>query len=258
MNWRATAARCASSACVELRRILEPHHCCEAGALGRVRRDDLRLAIVAVLQAMFKSAQEQVAVFEDARRGRGYQPARGERCKRGQRAAQPQCRFASGTDDLQCLHGELDLADAARAQLDVARDVLAPLLLADLTVDAAQALVGVVVEIFPIDERRHQLVELVVALAGERSGLEPGVALPSAPLRHQILLQCGERAGERSARPIGTQPHVDPEHIASAVDIGERSDHAATEAIEELTIRDRCRSRGLAFLGIDEDEVDIG
>ncbi len=76
--------------------------------------------------------------------------------------ADPQRRLAAAADDLQRLHDELDLADAAGAELDV-RPVVAPLaLLADLAMHVAQPVVRVEVEVLAEHERRDQRIELVV------------------------------------------------------------------------------------------------
>ena len=71
-----------------------------------------------------------------------------------------QVGLAPAAHDLQRLHDELDLANAAVAELDVGRAVAARALFADLAVHVAQSLVGVVVEVLAEDEGRDELVEL--------------------------------------------------------------------------------------------------
>src|SRR6185437_8844336 len=117
-----------------------------------------------------------VAVAQHARRMRCDDAALGECRERRQRAAQAQRRLPAAANDLQRLYDELDLANAAAAELDVV--VLARFLVADLPMHAAQSLVRVVVEVLAVDKGCDQRPELVVALAGERSRLEPRVALP--------------------------------------------------------------------------------
>src|SRR5260221_13246429 len=88
--------------------------------LGRARQG-LRLLVVVVLQAMLETAQEIVGAGE-ARDARGLdQPALGERLHGGARGGRAQSRLASAAHHLEELHPELDLADAARADLDVVR-----------------------------------------------------------------------------------------------------------------------------------------
>ena len=113
-----------------------------------------------------------------------------------------QAGLAPAAHELQRLHDELDLANAAGPELDVLRVVVALALLGDLAMDVAQSVISVVVQVLAKDERRHQRVELVVPLAGQRAGLEPRVALPRAPLRDEVLLERRVRArpADRSRR----------------------------------------------------------
>ena len=84
----------------------------------------------------------------------------------------------------------------------------------------AQSFVDVVVEVFAIDERIDQPRELFVPAAGQRARLEPRVAFPGATLRDQILLERGERYGQRSARAVGSKAYVDAKHVAIGRDLG--------------------------------------
>ena len=61
-----------------------------------------------------------------------------------------------------------------------------------------------------------------------------------------------------AALAVRPQPHVDAEHVAVGGDVVERGDDAPAEAVEILAVGDDARARGLAFLGIDEHEVDVG
>ena len=100
---------------------------------------------------------------------------------------------ARAVKDLQGLGDEFDLADATGAELDVGRVVLAPALAPDLAVNIAQAAVGVVVEIFSKHEWLDQPQERVALVPGQRSRLQPGIALPGPPLGDQIRFQRHER-----------------------------------------------------------------
>ncbi len=94
--------------------------------------------------------------------------------------------------------------------------------------------------------------------AGQRPRLQPGITLPRAPLRHQVLLECGERGGQRSAVAIGAQPHVDAKHVAVCRRRARspRSRRRPSRSKNSRLEMD-CGAVGLAFLGIDEDEVDV-
>ncbi len=97
-----------------------------------------------------------------------------------------------------------------------------------------------------------------MACAGERARLEPGVALPSAALGDEVLLERRERHRERAAVAVRAQAHVDPEHEPVGRDVVQRGDHAPPDPLEELAIRERSRAIRFAFVGIDEHEVDVG
>ena len=172
--------------------------CGAAGArqhslLGGIRRQVVRLPVVAVLQAVLQIAQEHVRRRELGDGGAREEPAHSQRGERRQRTAQPQARLPAAAHELQRLRDEFDLADAARTKLDVAGVILAPALLADLPVHVAQTSIGVVIEILAKHERRNEPFQLVATLAGQGPRLEPRVALPGAPLRDQVLLERGER-----------------------------------------------------------------
>ena len=161
-NCSATAARCAASADSNAARDAKPIASRERLALGGFFRQRLRLLVVAILQAVLEPAQEKVRGMEPAGRRFGQQtPARDCRQRR-QRAAHAQRRLAAAAHQLQRLHDELDLADAAGAELDVGRIVAALALLADLAMDVAQAVVGVEVEVLAKYEGRDEARELVV------------------------------------------------------------------------------------------------
>ncbi len=235
------------------------HRFGEQRALGRVLRQLVRLPVVAILQPVLDVAQEHVGVGERADRGGRQQPARAEHRERRQRAADAQVLLASAADDLQRLRDELDLADAAVAQLHVLRVVAARALVADLPVDVAQALVRVVVEVLAVDERRDQRDEVVVARAGDRARLQPRVALPRAALRDEVVLEARERRRQRPAVAV---------RAAAACRRGTRSRRPSTSFSVAMTRRPSrskysrfeigARTGGVALLGVHEHEVDVG
>ena len=100
----------------------------------------LRLRVVAVLQSVLDIAQEDVRGAQFVRGARRHHSALGDRSERRQGAASAQRRLPAAADDLQRLHDELDLADAAGAELDVGGVVAALALFADLAMDVAQTL----------------------------------------------------------------------------------------------------------------------
>jgi hypothetical protein len=61
-------------------------------------------------------------------------------------------------------------------------------------------------------------------LAGQGACLDPGVALPLAALREEVVFQHVEAADQRAGVTVGAQPHVDAEDLAIPGDIGDGVD----------------------------------
>ncbi len=120
-----------------------------------------------------------------------------------------------------------------------------------------------------LHDRRHRL-RLPFELAGGREHrrghdprLQPGEALPLAPLHHQVFLEHRAGHGERTSVTVRSQPHVDPEDVPVGSDVRQRRNHAPPEAYEELVIAERPhvararRSARFAVLVVDKDQVDV-
>ncbi|CFT95866.1 conserved hypothetical protein [Bordetella pertussis] len=243
-------------------------------ALGRVCRQQMGLLVLAVLQGMLGAAQEAIGGFQLLRVALGHQPGGALGVQRFEQAAALQRRHAAAADELRQLHDELDLADAAIAQLDVvgavhavARQGAALPVLAYALAQGAQRRQGVEVEILAVDERHAQAFELarlgVRVAVGKRlrrhqPGLEPGVALPLAPLADEIVLQRVQAPGQRSGVAIGAQPQVGAKDLAIGIDFRQHRHHAAGQAAVELVVADAPRAVGLAFVAVQHDQVDIG
>ena len=99
--------------------ILEAGKAREALQAFAVRRQRVGLLVGHHLQAVLDRAQEPIGRVEIGA-GIGADPAAlGERRKRRQRLAAAQLGMPAAGDELLGLHEELDLADAAAAELDV-------------------------------------------------------------------------------------------------------------------------------------------
>src|SRR5207244_6368946 len=123
---------------------------------------------------------------------------------------------------------ELDLADAARPELDLIGEFPLRHLFADLRVQLAHRRERTVIEIFAVHERAHDRGERAVFTAGpERARLDPGVAFPFPALRHEIFLQRVEARGERPGVSPGAKAPVAAENGAVSgarvVPAGERA-----------------------------------
>ena len=206
---------------------------------------------------MLDVAQEDIGIAKLGHRGRRQQSARRQCRQRRKCPARAQRGLAPAAHQLQGLGDEFDFADATGAELDVGRVIPAPALAADLAMNIAQASVSVVIEIFSKHEWFDQPLERFALLPGQRSCLQPGIALPSPSLCYQIGFQRDERRAKRTRVAIGSQTHVDPEHESLRRHLVKRGDDPAAEAFEEFLIGERFRSVSRSRLGVDEHEIDI-
>jgi len=144
---------------------------------------------------------------------------RHERLQRLQRGASAKAGVPPAPKELLRLHEELDLADAAAAELDIvpletlaaraARGV-------DLLLDRPYVLRRVEIEMAAPDERLQGLQKRLARLnvTCDRARLDHGRALPVAPGRAVIDLRRADRDGRRGGARIGAQPEVGAEHVA--------------------------------------------
>ena len=152
------------------------------------------LSIAQHLQPVFQPSQEPVRLGE---RGAGLlldlvRVDQQRECR--QQAALAQLGFSPAADQLQRLHQELDLADAARPALDVVGQLLARDLGGDRRLHRAQAVERAEVEVAAVDERPQHVEEAAagVEVAGHGPRLLPCIALPVAPFVLEVLLHRGE------------------------------------------------------------------
>jgi hypothetical protein len=107
--------------------------------------------------------------------------------------------------------------------------------------------------------------------SADRVDFQPGGAedrLLVGPAPPQQRLHTGEQFGqgerrvearhEGTAFAVGAQPRVHAKHVAVGRDGGERCVEAAPEPREVLVVADRAGSRGIAFLGVDVDDIHVG
>ena len=235
----------------------EPAHAGDRRAVCVVLGQLVRLTVVQVLQPMFDGTQERIRGFQLRQRVRREQAAGGEAGEHLQRRAHAQRRVPPGAHQLQGLGDELDFADAARAELDVVDELAARDLAPHFIVQASHRGERGEIEVLAIHERPHHGLQRLVLRAGDRAGLDPGVAFPFAALGDEIILQRVQAGHQRAAFAVGAQAHVDAKHEAVRVDFAEYRDEALAEAREEFVRRERRRAVGLAFLGVDEHQVDV-
>ena len=230
----------------------------ERGAFGR---QGVGLLVRHHLQAMLDAAQEIVSRAEFVARGFIDPAVGGEPRQHGERAAAAQRVVAAAGDQLLRLHEELDLADAAAAELHIMafdRD----LAVAAIGVNALLHLVdigdGGVIEIFAPHERREFAQQFFAGgeVAGAGARLDQRRALPVLAAAAVIIERGIGRDGDLGRRRIGTQPQIDAEDVAVGGALLHQLDEFARQADEKrrrLEVRGE-RRRG----GIEEHhEIDV-
>ncbi len=190
------------------RPVVESHGRRDAPAGLFLRRQPVGLLVVQHLQAVLQPAQELVGRAQLLRGGRREQAALGQAFQDGQNPPVAQGRIPAAADELEYLGDELDLADAAGAQLDVFSQAAALYLRGDLALELPQRLEGREVQVAAIDEGpKHANEGLAgLAVACHRARLDPGVALPVAALALVIVLHGGEAQGQPAGLAVGPQP----------------------------------------------------
>ena len=152
--------------------------------------------------------------------GIGADPAAlGERRERRQRLAAAQFGMPAAGDELLGLHEELDLADAAAAELDVVafdRDVLVAAIGVDLPLQRLDVGHRGVVEILPPDEGRELLQDRFAGrdVAGAGARLDQRRALPVLADAAVVVERRFGRDRDLGRGRIGPQPQIDAEHVA--------------------------------------------
>ena len=240
-----------------------PHGLCNQGAVCIVDGKRMGLCVFEVLQPMLEIAQKNISLAQLRFRVLLYQSLSRQRRQHFEGGSHAQAGVAPAAYELKGLRNELDLADASRTEFDVIGQFAARHLRPDLSVQVAHCGECPVVEVFAEHERAHDRRERSGLVACERASLYPGIALPFAPLGHQVLLESVKAGGERSGIAPRSQAHVYPEYPAVGGRFGQSGDQPAAQAREEFVVADgagaACRSApGFSFFRIEENEIDVG
>ena len=172
-------------------------------AIGRQR---VGLIVGHHLQAMLDGAQEFVGGVEIGAGIAADPAALRERGQRRQRFAAAQLGMAAAGDELLGLREELDLADAAAAELDVVafdRDILVAAIGVDLALHRLDVGHRGEVEIFPPDERRELRQDRLAGrdVAGAGARLDQRRALPVLADAAVVVQRRLGRDRDRASRP---------------------------------------------------------
>ena len=213
------------------------------------------------LQAVLDLAQEAIRLGKIARGVAADPAALREIVERRQRLAPAQFGMAPARDQLLRLHEELDLADAAAAELDVVafdRDLVVALVGGHLALHRVHVGDRAVVEILAPDERRDLLQERLAEreIAGARPRLDHRGAFPVLSGAFVIVQRRRHRDRDVRRGGIGAQPQVGAEHVAVAGALLHQLHDAARDADVERAGLDAVGERGGGFV-VKHDDVDI-
>ena len=230
------------------------HHQRDVVLRRRIRRQLLCLLICQRLDAVLGVPQEAVSQAQAQRFGLIDVAETLERLEHRQQLRLLQLRLAPAPDHLQHLHAELDVADAAGAELHVIRIVP---FLDDARLHLAQRLDGAEVEVTPVGERlqppQHLFARKQVARAG--AGFDERVALPVAALGFEVGLERIEVHHQRPAVAVRPEAQVDAKNKAVHGGRVQRVDQHLRRAHEVLLVG--LAAVRLTGLRVGEDEVHI-
>ena len=174
------------------------------------------LLVVQHLDAVLDAAQEPIGLRQKIA-SRFVEPTLNhQRIQHGQRLPAAQIDIAAAGDELLRLHEELDLADAATAQLDVVAgdgDLAMPLVGVNLPLDRMDVADGGVIQILAPDIGL-ELGQKVLAgrdVAGRRPRLDHGRPFPVLAGALVVDQRRRRRHGDRRRTGVGPEPQVGAE-----------------------------------------------
>ena len=224
---------------LEARPAVIPHEKRDAFQLRLVLRQGMGLLIVDHLQAVLDPAVKPVGPDQPVAHDRFEQPRLGERAQRIAGVLDPQRGIAPAPDELLGLGEELDLPDAAPAELDVVPGDFhrrAAALGVDLALDRMDVLDGEEIEALAPDERTQHFEKRFPRhdVSGDRAGLDHRRPFPV--LAGALVIDFGRPGGDRDRRGsrIGAQPQIGAEDIAVAGAFGHHLDEALGETDHAL------------------------
>ena len=158
------------------------------------------LLVIQVLDAMLHTAQKNIGARQLIGRFLGHERGLGQTAQRLQRGPAAQLGELAAAHHLQQLHRELNLTDATARQFDVVGPLrmarTAPRrMVANLAVQDPQRIKHAVIQIAPKHKGQHHAAQRLhlgagnAVVRGYHPALEPGKALPLAPLHLQVFLQ---------------------------------------------------------------------
>ena len=240
----------------------DPHSPGEGAELEGAVGQHVGLELVEDLQPVLHRAQVDEGVAEHASALRGEVPALGEPEDGAQRVPLSEPRIVAGVEQLKGLHEELDLADAAHAELHVLPRA-APGLerVVDRVLHAAHLADDGAVETRSEDEGAHQLEEAIGdrGVAGGVARLDQRLALPQLGALGDVRAVGLERQHHGAHPPLGPEPEVHAEGVALLGDRLERIHDGAGRLGEVFAVGHAAgfSARRQPVVAVDEDQIDV-
>jgi hypothetical protein len=246
-----------------------------AGAPGKAaqlmlsRGKGLRLEVVEDLDAVLHHAKERIGAGKLGRLLVGEQSLLREHMQGLEGILFPERPVAAGVDELERLDEELDLTDAAVAELHVAKGLALLLhVLVDLLLHLADLGNGAEVQVLAVHEGRDAVHELPACrfVPGHGPCFEQGGPFPRLAPGLVVDLVSTQALRQRAALSFGPEPEVDAEHKAVLRALADGRGELLRNLHEILVVRDPVHCRAfrslsafrLAVGGIDVHEVDVG
>jgi len=182
-----------------------------------------------------------------------------KRSQRFQHARFLQEGVARPVNELKRLHGKFDLANATRAKLDVAAEILLSHDIAfDASLDAGNLVEQIGRRTTRINERLMLPQEFVskLAAAADSAGLDQCQPLPGFAKAAVVMLHTFQRASQRAGRAFGAEAKIDAKKRTFGITHRKRFENFFPKPVKELVIG-KAR-RDLALMTVEKDKIDIG
>ena len=217
-----------------------------------VLRQALGLALLDHLDRVLDVAQERVCRAERSGLVARDHLAALERIERRQRAAHADGIVVTSVNELKHLHDELELTDAAGAELDVAHVPHAHppklLLRVDALLHPPKVFDRLVVEMAPEDEGTNTANEGLAEreISGDGSRLDVDAALPGIAPPLVVDERVGDRVDDRPAAALRAQPQIDAEDEPVFGRVADHVGDGRREPREELVCDRRVVTHAIA------------
>ncbi|OPZ17738.1 MAG: hypothetical protein BWZ10_01149 [candidate division BRC1 bacterium ADurb.BinA364] len=251
---------------VRLFRILQAATPPQQTHFARIGRKLVRLLKFQHLEPVLDIAQKNIRLAQRSAIAGRQQALALDFLQRRHRRPDAQFLAPRAMHQLQRSDDEFDFPNAAPAPFHIAPRGSAPL---DLPVDAALQIGDFLQRFGSGWQSIHEMADqgLEGRCEGPRSGDQPRLgirqALPGAGLRQKIVFGADQGTNQRAAFALGAQPHIDAIQKSFGAVARQLADQFLAQArkknmVAQPPLPAAVRPFRLAFLGVDENQVDVG